>query len=31
MHTKKGTIVVIFAKYPDHIAVITITKGAKRK
>ena len=31
MHTKKGTIVVIFAEYPDHIAVITITKGAKRK
>jgi hypothetical protein len=31
MHTKKGTIVVIFAEYPDHIAVITITKGARRK
>jgi hypothetical protein len=30
-HTKKGTIVVIFAEYPDHIAVITITKGARRK
>jgi hypothetical protein len=31
MHTKKGTIVAIFAEYPDHIAVITITKGAKGK
>jgi hypothetical protein len=31
MHTKKGAIVVIFAEYPDHIAVITITKGARRK
>lgn len=30
-HTKKGTIVVIFAEYPDHIAVITITKGARRR
>ena len=29
--TKKGTIVVIFAEYPDHIAVIRITKGARRK
>jgi len=31
MHTKKGTVVVMFAEYPDHIAVITITKGARRK
>jgi len=31
MHTKKGTIVVIFAEYPEHIAVITITKGARRR
>jgi uncharacterized protein YheU (UPF0270 family) len=31
MHTKKGTIVVIFAEYPDHIAVITITKGGRRR
>jgi len=31
MHTKKSTIVVIFAEYPNHIAVITITKGARRK
>lgn len=31
IHTKKGTIVVIFAEYPDHITVITITKGARRK
>jgi len=29
MHTKMGTIVVIFAEYPDHIVVITITKGAR--
>ena len=29
--TKKGTIVVIFAEYPDHVAVITITKGARRE
>ena len=31
MHTKKGTVVVIFAEYPDHIAVITISKGARRE
>jgi hypothetical protein len=31
MRTKKGTIVVIFAEYPDHIAAITITKGARRE
>ena len=31
MRTKKGTILVILAEYPDHIAVITITKGARRK
>ena len=31
IHTKKGIIVVIFAEYPDHVAVITITKGARRK
>ena len=31
MHKKKGTIVIIFAEHPDHIAVITITKGARRK
>jgi len=31
MHTKKGTIVVIFAEYPDHIAVITIATGVGRK
>jgi hypothetical protein len=31
MHTKKGTIVVIFAEHPDRIAVITITKGARRR
>jgi hypothetical protein len=30
-HTKKGTIVVIFPEYPDHTAVIAITKGARRK
>jgi len=30
-HTKKGTIVVIFAEYPDHIAVITIPKGARQE
>jgi hypothetical protein len=30
MHTKKGTV-VIFAEYPDHTTVITITKGARRK
>lgn len=29
--TKKGTIVVIFGEYSDHIKVITITKGAKSK
>jgi len=29
--TKKGAIVVIFAEYLDHIAVITITKGARGK
>ena len=31
MHTKKGGIVLIFAEYPDHIAVITITRGARRR
>ena len=31
MHTKKGTIVVIFTGYPDHTALITITKGVRRK
>jgi len=25
--TRKGTLVVIFAEYPDFIKVITITKG----
>jgi len=30
-HTKKGIIVVIFAEYADHIAVITITKRARRE
>lgn len=25
--TKKGTIVVIFAEYQDHIKVITISRG----
>jgi hypothetical protein len=29
IRTKKGTVVVIFAEYPDHIVVITITKGAR--
>jgi hypothetical protein len=30
-HTKRGTIVVIFAEYPEFIRVITITKGGKSK
>jgi len=31
MHTRKVTVVVIFVEYPDHMAVTTITKGARRK
>lgn len=27
--TKQGTIIVIFAEYPEFIKVITITKGRK--
>lgn len=27
--TKRGTIVVIFAEYPEFVKVITITKGGK--
>jgi hypothetical protein len=29
--TKHGTLVVIFAEYPELIKVITITKGGKSK